>query len=112
MANNRGMPAAMIRPTSTTPPESNGNPGGEPIEDPAEGDGQGRGESNGNPRKPPRRRSKPTAGEKASAHKLTIRDSVFNRLELHAIKRGSTASAIAEEILDRQLPRHRIVTDD
>jgi hypothetical protein len=106
------MPAALIRPTSATPPERDGNPGGEPIEDPAEGDSQGRGEANGNARKPPRRRPKPTAGEKASAHKLTIRDSVFNRLELHAIKRGLTASAIAEEILDRQLPRHRIVTDD
>jgi hypothetical protein len=107
------MPAALIRPTTMpTPPERNGDPGGEPIEDPAEGDGQGRGESNGNLRKPPRRRPKPAAGEKSGAHKLTLRDSVFQRLELQAIKRGSTASAIAEEILDRQLPRHRIVTDD
>jgi hypothetical protein len=102
------MPAALIRRTATsTPPETNGDL----VEDLADGDGQGRGESNGN-RKPPRRRPKPAAGEKASAHKLTIRDSVFTRLELHAIKRGSTASAIAEEILDRQLPRHKIVTDD
>jgi hypothetical protein len=102
------MPAELIRPTTPTRPETNGDL----VEDLADGDGQGRGESGGNPRKPPRRRSKPAAGEKSSAHKLTIRDSVFNRLELHAIKRGSTASAIAEEILDRQLPRHRIVTDD
>src|SRR4051812_24820374 len=112
---NRGMPAALIRPTAMptpTPPEANGEPNAELLEDPAEGDGQGRGEHNGSPKQARRRRPKPTASEKSSAHKLTLRDSVFNRLELHAIKRGATASAIAEEILDRQLPRHRIVTDD
>jgi hypothetical protein len=103
------MPATLIRrPTSTTPPETNGDL----VEDLADGDEQGRGESNGNARKPPRRRTKPAASEKSSPHKLTLRDSVFNRLEFHAIKRGSTASAIAEEILDRQLPRYKLVTDD
>jgi hypothetical protein len=50
--------------------------------------------------------------EKGKSRKLTLPDSVFDRLVLTAIKRGSTASAIAAEILDRQLPRHRIVTDD
>ena len=51
-------------------------------------------------------------GEQSRVHKLILLDSVFTRLELHAIKRGSTASAIAAEILDRQLPHHRITTDD
>ena len=50
--------------------------------------------------------------EEQRHHKLSLPDSVFTRLELHAIKRGSTASAIAAEILDRQLPHHRITTDD
>jgi hypothetical protein len=58
------------------------------------------------------RRASSGVGEKISAHKLSLPDSVFTRLELHAIKRGSTASAIAAEILDRQLPHHRITTDD
>jgi hypothetical protein len=43
---------------------------------------------------------------------LSLPDGVFARLELQAIKKGSTASAIAAEILDRNLPHHRIVTDD
>jgi hypothetical protein len=39
-------------------------------------------------------------------------DSVFERLSLHAIKRKTNASAVAAEILDRNLPKHRIATDD
>jgi hypothetical protein len=112
MANHRGMPAALIRPTTPTPPEANGEAVAEPLEDAAEGDGQGRGEANGSPRKPARRKARPAAGEKCSAHKLSLPDSVFTRLELTAIKRGSTASAVAAEILDRNLPRLRIAADD
>ena len=44
--------------------------------------------------------------------KLTLPDPEFSRLELQAIKKGSTASAIAAEILDRNLPRLRIAVDD
>jgi hypothetical protein len=107
------MPAALIRPTAMpTPPEANGEASTDLLEDSVDGDGQGRGESNGGARRSPKRRPKPVAGEKISAHKLSLPDSVFTRLELHAIKRGSTASAIAAEILDRQLPHHRITTDD
>lgn len=108
----RGMPAALIRPTTPTPPEANGEDVVGPPEDAAEGDDQGRGEANGSPRRSARRKPKPAAGEKSSAHKLTLPDSVFTRLELQAIKKGSTASAIAAEILDRNLPRLRIAVDD
>jgi hypothetical protein len=38
-------------------------------------------------------------------------DAVFERLELTAIRRKSTVSAIAAEILDRNLPRLRIEQD-
>jgi hypothetical protein len=106
------MPAALIRPTTPTPPETNGDAGPEPFEDAADGDQQGRGEAGSSPRKAARRKGRPAAGEKCSAHKLSLPDSVFTRLELTAIKRGSTASAIASEILDRNLPRLRIAADD
>jgi hypothetical protein len=107
------MPAALIRPTTSTPPETNGEAGAEPLEDAAEGDGQGRGEANGNPRRAPRRRPRPSAaGEKGKGRKLTLPDAVFDRLVLTAIKRGSTASAVATEILDRNLPRLRIAADE
>jgi hypothetical protein len=110
------MPAALIRPTAMptpTPHEMNEGTGGEPLEDQADGDGQGRGEANGNPRRPSKRRSRTSAaGEKGKGRKLTLPDSVFDRLVLTAIKRGSTASAVAAEILDRNLPRLRIASDE
>jgi hypothetical protein len=43
---------------------------------------------------------------------LTLPDSVFDRLVLTAIGRGSTGPAVAAEILDRNLPRLRIAADD
>jgi hypothetical protein len=111
---NRGMPAALIRPTAMpTPHEANGETGGELLEDPADGDGQGRGEPNGGARRSAKRRPKAAAaGDKGKGRKLTLPDSVFDRLVLTAIKRGSTASAVAAELLDRNLPRLRISADD
>ena len=50
--------------------------------------------------------------EKGKGRKLTLPDSVFDRLVLTAIQRGYTASAIAAEILDRNLPRLRIASDE
>jgi hypothetical protein len=94
-----------------TPPEADREPVDEPLEDAAEGDARGRGEPAG-PRKAARRRARPSAGERSGAHKLTLPDTTFMRLELTAIKRGSTASAVAAEILDRHLPRLRIAAAD
>ena len=107
------MPAALIRPTAMpTPPEANGEASADLLEDSADGDGQGRGEANGSARRSPKRRPKPAAGEKSKGRKLTLPDGVFDRLVLTAIKRGSTASAIAAEVLDRNLPRLRITSDE
>jgi hypothetical protein len=95
-----------------TPPETNGD-AAELLEDAADGDGQGRGEANGSARRSPRRRPKAAAaGDKGKGRKLTLPDSVFDRLVLTAIKKGSTASAVAAEILDRNLPRLRIAADE
>jgi hypothetical protein len=60
----------------------------------------------------PARRRAPAASDKGKGRKLTLPDSVFDRLVLTAIKRGSTASAVAAEVLDRNLPRLRIAADD
>jgi hypothetical protein len=110
----RGMPAALIRPTAMpTPPETNGDASVELLEDPVEGDGQGKGEPNGSARRSPERRPRASvASDKGKGRKLTLPDSVFDRLVLTAIKRGSTASAVAAEVLDRKLPRLRIAADD
>jgi hypothetical protein len=63
-------------------------------------------------RKPKARGRRVAVGEKVRGRKLQLPDSVFGRLSLHAIKRKTNASAIAAEILDRNLPKHRIATDD
>ena len=47
-----------------------------------------------------------------SAQPLFLRSLPLTRLEPTAIERGSTASAVAAEILDRNLPRLRIAIDD
>jgi hypothetical protein len=44
--------------------------------------------------------------------RLTLPDSVFTRLALTAIKRGSSTSPVAAKILDRNLPRLGIAADD
>jgi hypothetical protein len=113
MASQNGMPSALIRSTVTLPEPRNGHLADDQAEPSGEANGQGNGEAGGDPkpRTPRKQRPKPPAGEKGKGRKLTIRDSVFARLELHAIKKGKTASAIVDELLDRELPHHRIATD-
>lgn len=111
---NRGMPAALIRPTAMpTLPEVNEEIAAESSDDVGDDEGQGRGESNGSARRTTRRRSRASAAnEKGKGRKLTLPDSVFDRLVLTAIKKGTTASAVAAEVLDRNLPRLKIAADD
>ena len=80
------------------PPDGNGAPVDNQADDGANGEARARGRR--------------IAGEKVRGRKLQLPDSVFDRPSLHAIKRKSNASAIAAEILDRNLPKHRIATDD
>lgn len=47
-------------------------------------------------------------GETTKGRKLSLPDSVFDRLQLTAIQRRKTFSTIATEILDRNQPRLRI----
>jgi hypothetical protein len=43
---------------------------------------------------------------------LELPDSVLERLALHAIKKGTSPSAIVADILYRKLPKHKIMTDE
>lgn len=91
----------MLRPT--TPLESV-----EPAEE-TEGRGESSPASEGRTPKPRRKRA-PVGGE-TKGRKLSLPDSVYDRLQLLAIQRRSTASAIVAEILDRNLPHLRIERD-
>jgi hypothetical protein len=98
------MPAGLV--ASTMPPETKGELDGEL--DGAEMNGQSRGGLPGSRR----RRRRIAAGEKISGRKFQIPDCVFERLLLQAIKKKTNASAIVSEILNRELPQHKITTED
>jgi hypothetical protein len=51
------------------------------------------------------------SGSAGKARNLYLSDAVFERLQLTAIRRGKTISAVAGELLDRYLPNVRI-TDE
>ena len=96
----RGIPSLMMMPT---PLES-------PTARPGRCDRAG-GRAPAPCARPRSRRRRIDPGEKTRGHKLSLPDAVFERLELTAIRRRSTVSAIAAEILDRNLPRLRIEQD-
>jgi hypothetical protein len=98
----RGIPSLMMMPTPLEPSAASDDQGGATE--------QG-GETAGATPKPRARRRRIDPGEKTRGHKLSLPDAVFERLELTAIRRKSTVSAIAAEILDRNLPRLRIEQD-
>jgi hypothetical protein len=117
MANQRGMPTALIRPTLPEP--RNGELADESIEgeelhsgeladESADGEEQGRGvrPSRSKPNRTPKK--KPEAGR---GRKLILPDSLFDRLQLYAIKKRKTVSAVAVEVLDRNLPKLRIADE-
>jgi hypothetical protein len=95
------VPANLYRPASA-----------EPVDDPAiadESEGRGDAAATAEPRavKSTRRKRAPVVGE-TKGRKLSLPDAVFDRLQLLAFQRRTSASAIATEILDRNLPRLRI----
>jgi macrodomain Ter protein organizer (MatP/YcbG family) len=111
-SNNRGVPTlspALIRqtpPAQATEPEPAdlAEENAEPVE------GQGRSE----PRAavPRTRKRRPVApSEKTNKRGLHLTDAVWDRLQLEAIRRRTTVSAIAGDVLERNLPRLRIERD-
>lgn len=81
------------------------------------GDDQADGETNGQSRgglraTRPRRGRRAVPGGKVSGRKFQLPDPVFERLLLHAIKKRSNPSAVLTDILDRELPKHKIATEE
>ena len=79
---------------------------------PDEAEGQGRGEAAPGPKanRPPRvgRRARTPAGGETKGRKLSLPADVHDRLWLYARQKRTTVSAVATEILDRNLPRFRV----
>lgn len=95
----QGMPAGLI--VETTPHES-----------PNDGDGETNGQSRGETSRARGRRRRSAPGGKVSGRKFQLPDPIFERLQLHAIKKKSNPSAVLADILDRTLPKHSIATDE
>ena len=101
------VPTGLFRPSV--------GPADAPADETAESESdQGRGDAAPNEPRPsspkPRRKRTPAGGE-TRGRKLSLPDGVYDRLQLLAIRRRTTVSAVAAEILDRNLPRLRIEQD-
>jgi hypothetical protein len=81
----------------------------DPADDHAEAEGQVSGAVAVEVKPKARIRRVATLGEATKkSHKLSLPDSVFDRLQLTANQRRKTVSAVAAENLDRNLPKIRI----
>ena len=102
------MPTGLLRPT--TRPESEP---ADQVEEPATADdveSQGRGDGATEARAAVKTRKKraPISAGPAKGRKLHLPDDIHDRLWLLARQRRTTVSAVAVEILDKNLPRWRV----
>lgn len=98
------LPTGLLRPTA--PAEPAGRRDEPPAPDDAEA--QGRGEGVPEARAPRARRKRAPAGSATRGRKLHLPDDIHDRLWLLARQRRTTVSAVATELLDRNLPRFRV----
>src|ERR1017187_5659779 len=105
MARGLGLQNGILARTAA-PLEANGELGDD-LGDPGT-NGHSKGASPGRRR----RGRRPRPEGKISGRKFQLPDSVFERLVLHSLKKKTNASAVLTEILDRELPQHRIATDE
>ena len=103
----RGLRLDGILGRTEAPPDGNGELGDDQAD--VEANGQSRGALR--PTRP-RRGRRPSPGGKVSGRKFQLPDTVFERLQLHAIKKRSNPSAVLTDILDRELPKHKLATED
>jgi precorrin isomerase len=102
------LPSALICPIAqpdSTQEETLESESAEAIE------GQGRGAAESRPLAKVRRRRVVASADKTSKRGLYLTDSVWERLQLEAIRKRTNVSAIAGEFLERNLPRLRIERD-
>ncbi len=102
------LPAGLLRPTTlheTIPFE--------PEVGPDQGDDLAEGQGGSSEPKPATkgRRKRPVVASKTTGRKLILPDDVHDRLWLLARQRRQTVSAVAAEILDRNLPRFQVTRE-
>jgi hypothetical protein len=101
------LPSALIRQTA-------------PLDDQAEAieaevidqaEGQGRGQDSRPATRTTRRRKPATTATTTSKRGLYLTDATWEKLQLEAIRKRTSVSAVAGELLERKLPRLRIERD-
>jgi hypothetical protein len=101
------LPPGLLRPT--TPHETIPF---EPDAGPDDADGQGRGDASAEAKPAVKgRRKRPVVASKTTGRKLILPDDVHDRLWLLARQRRQSVSAVATEILDRNLPRFQVTRE-
>jgi hypothetical protein len=106
-SNGRGVPNLLIRPTNPAPQPAEVEAAQGEGEDLAEPADQGRGDQRS--AAPKARRRRPSApADKTSKRGVYLSDAVWERLQLEAIRKKTNVSAIANDVLDRNLLRLRI----
>jgi hypothetical protein len=101
------LPAGLLRPTTPPPPpEADDEP--DPDDEAGAAEDQGRGDA---PKPRARRRRRPPVTGEAKGRKIHLPDEIHDRLRLLAFQRRTTISAVATDILDKNLPRLRVERD-
>ena len=102
----RSLSLGGILSRTEAPPDGNGAPVDDQADDGTNGESRG-GLRSTRPLRSKKGKLKP--GEKPRGCKLTIPESVFERLRQTAIKRKTSMSVVAAEVLDGKLPYFEIV---
>ncbi len=102
------LPTGLLRPTTpheTIPAEAPADPEHDQGD---ASEGEGRGVADPKPAAPKARRKRAPAGGESRGRKLHLPDAIHDRLWLLARQRRVTVSAVAADILDKNLPRYRV----
>jgi hypothetical protein len=102
------LPAGLLRPT--TPLETIPSEPASSLEEPAD-QVEEQGGSTGSKPSSKTRRKRPVVASKTTGRKLVLPDDVHDRLWLLARQRRQSVSAVATEILDRNLPRFQVTRE-
>jgi hypothetical protein len=103
------LPTGLLRPT--TPPEPAFSPEAPEVEPAEEGRGDQRAAdavAAAASSAPKARRKRPAVSTKTTGRKLHLPDDIHDRLWLLARQRRTTVSAVAADLLDRNLPRFKV----
>ena len=79
-----------------------------PVDAEPEADGEGRGEAAESRSRAGRARRRPAPAAKGKSRNLHLTEDIYVRLSLVALQKGATLSDVANDVLNRGLPRFEV----